>query len=163
MTKSVQDAVIRRTHQAEDGARPLVECQRNNGDPDHPSLMKIERGPTMLKADLLYPDHPASKSVFERGPTLNLTVEQVPKEGGRRRPTRKMTAVSTGRLPQETVVGKDQGSYPGESSGRLYVETRCPQATPMRLRGAISRVKDFAQPEILGRWRQEAAAPALSH
>ena len=80
MTKSVQDAVVRRTRQDEDGDLSWAECQRNSGDPNHPSSMKIERGPTMLKADPPYPDHPASKSVFERGPTLNSTDELVLKE-----------------------------------------------------------------------------------
>ena len=80
MTKSVQDAGARRTRQDEDGAPPWAECQRSSGDPNHPSSTKIERGPTMLKADSPYPDRPASKSVFERGPTLNSTDELVLKE-----------------------------------------------------------------------------------
>ena len=117
----------------------------------------------MLKADLPYPDHPASKSAFERGPTLNLTDEQVPKEGGRRRPTRKTMAVSTGRLPRETVVGKDRVSDPGEALRQQYVEKRGPQATPMKTRVATSWANDSAQLEILEHSGLEAVAPARGH
>ena len=50
-TKSVRDAEAQPTRQDEDELKALAECQRSNGDPNHPSSMKIERGPTMLKDD----------------------------------------------------------------------------------------------------------------